>query len=328
MYKQTYLRSFTAAACFAGLIAYAAFGGYYDRDIVVEICVLAIMAVALDVAAGFGGMVSLCHGAIMGIAAYGYAILTVHAGLPNFPAAVLAVAGSAVFGTAVGWVTGRTTGIFFIMATLAFGQMAHTVFFKSKSLGGDDGMGGFMRFDLEWAGIDMNDPFVFALYAILVLLGVYLAAAWVLRSAFGRTLSGIHSNEDRMKALGVSTVIHKARAMGFSALLAGTAGVVAAQHIMYISPELLMWTVSGEVLIIVILGGLGTLVGPLIGAAAFVLLKHEVSGYTAHWHIVIGLLLIGAVLAGGKGIFGQVEAWLTARPAAPAKRASEETADA
>ena len=327
MYKQTKLRSYTAAGVIVALAAYAVLGGYYDRDIVVEICVLAIMAVALDVAAGFGGMVSLCHGAIMGIAAYGYAILTVHAGLPNLPAAVLAVAGSAVFGTAVGWVTGRTTGIFFIMATLAFGQMAHTVFFKSKSLGGDDGMGGFARFDLEWAGIDMNHPLTFALYAILALALVYVAAAWVLRSGFGRTLSGIHCNEDRMKALGVSTVIHKARAMGFSALLAGVAGVIAAQHIMYISPELLMWTVSGEVLVIVILGGLGTLVGPLVGAAAFVLMKHEVSEVTAHWHIIIGLLLIGAVLAGGKGIYGQAEAWLTARPA-PAPQPREEVADA
>ncbi|MGG7567819.1 branched-chain amino acid ABC transporter permease [Rhodovulum sp. DZ06] len=325
MYKQTHLRSGALILTLAGLMAYAAMGGYYANEIVIEIAILGIMVIALDIAAGFGGMVSLCHGAIMGVSAYVYAIMTAKFGWPNLPSALMGVAAAAVFGTLVGYVTGRTAGIFFIMATLAFGQMAHTLFFKSRWLGGDDGMGGFTRFDLSAVGIDMNDSVTFSAYALLLVLCVYIAAAYVLRSGFGRTLEGIHGNEDRMKALGVDTQLHKARAMGFSALLTGVAGVLAAQHVMYISPELLMWTVSGEVLIVVILGGLGTLVGPLIGAVAFVLLKHEVSAYTAHWHIVIGALLIVTVLAGGKGMFGTAERLLTRRPA-PAR--TEEAADA
>ncbi len=321
MFHQSHTRSLVLLATLAGLAAYALFGGFFAREIVVEIAILAILAVSLDVVAGFGGMVSLCHGALMGLAAYAYGVLTVKFGLLPLPSAVAGITAAALFGTLVGYVTGRTSGIFFIMATLAFGQMAYTLIFKSRWLGGDDGMAGLPRFDLSWAGIDMGSSMTYALFAILVIAAAYVAAAWVLRSAFGRTLTGIHSNETRMKALGVDTVVHRARAMGFSALLAGVAGIVAAQHTQFISPELLFWTVSGEVLIVVILGGLGTLIGPLVGAVAFVLLKHQISAHTDYWHMVIGLLLIAVVVAGRRGLYGQAEHWLTARLRKP-ERAS------
>ncbi|GAB4287228.1 MAG: branched-chain amino acid ABC transporter permease [Roseovarius sp.] len=314
MFRQTPARSLVLLATLAGLAAYAIAGGFFAREIVVEIAILAILAISLDVVAGFGGMVSLAHGAMAGIAAYSYAILTVKLGWPPLPAALLGIAASGLYGAVIGWITGRTTGIFFIMATLAFGQMAYTVFFKSRWLGGDDGMGGMARFDLGWLGIRMNDSVTFAIFALLMVLAVYVAAAWVLRSAFGRTLTGIRTNEDRIRALGINTVLHRAQALGFSALLAGVAGILSAQHVLYISPEMLLWTVSGEVLIVVILGGLGTLIGPLLGAVIFVMLKHEISSYTDHWHIVIGLLLIATVLAGGRGIYGQLEFWLRRRP--------------
>lgn len=315
MFHQTPTRSIVLVFALVALALYSIYGGYFAREIVVEIAILAILAISIDVVAGFGGMVSLCHGAIMGVSAYTYGILTAKLGYPALPSAVAALAAAAVFGTVVGWITARTTGIYFIMATLAFGQMAYTVIFKSRWLGGDDGMGGLPRFDFDWAGIAMNKSLPFALYALLLVLLCYVAAAWVMRSAFGRTLCGIHSNEPRMRAIGVSTIIHRARAMGFSGLLAGVAGIIAGQHIQYISPELLFWTVSGEALIVVILGGLGTLIGPLIGAIAFVLLKHELSGHTDHWHIVVGLVLIATVLAGGRGLYGQIEHWMTRRKA-------------
>jgi branched-chain amino acid transport system permease protein len=313
MFRQTTTRSLVLAITLAGLAIYANFGGFFAREVVAEIAILAVLAISLDVVAGFGGMVSLAHGAIMGVSAYSYGVLTVIYGLPPLPSALAAVALAAVFGTVVGWITGRTSGIYFIMATLAFGQMAYTIVFKSRWLGGDDGMAGLPRFDLSWLGFDMTSSLTFALFAICLIAMAYIAAAWVMRSAFGRTLSGIHSNESRMKALGVNTVVHRARAMGFSALLAAIAGIIAAQHTQYISPDLLFWTVSGEVLIVVILGGLGTLIGPMIGAVVFVLLKHEASNYTNHWHIIIGLILIAIVVAGGRGLYGQAEFWLGRR---------------
>ena len=310
MFQQTKTRGIVFLAIFSGLILYSLSGGYFAREIVIEIAILAILAISLDVVAGFGRMVSLCHGAIMGISAYTFGVLTVKFGWPAIPSAGAALAAAAVFGTLVGWVTGRTSGIFFIMATLAFGQMAYTLIFRSRWLGGDDGLGGLPRFDLSWIGIDMGASISFTLFALALAALVYLAAAWVLRSAFGRTLAGIHENEARMNALGVNTVLHRTRALGFSALLAGIAGIIAAQHTQYISPELLFWTVSGEVLIVVILGGLGTLIGPLVGAVVFVSLKHQISAVTDYWHIVIGFILIAIVVAGGRGLYGETERWL------------------
>ena len=310
MFRQTPLRTFALIAVLAGLATYAATGGYFAREIVLEITILAILAVSLDIVSGFGGMVSLFHGALMGLSAYGYSVLTVKFGLPPLPAAVLGVAFAAVCGTIVGGIASNTTGIFFIMTTLAFGQLAYTLVFQSRWLGGDDGMGGIPRFDFKWLGINMNDSLQFAIFAILLLGLVYVAAAVLLRGAYGRTLSGVHANEDRMRALGVTTWVVRMRGFGFSALLAGVAGVIAAQHTQYISPELLFWTISGEVLIVAILGGSGTLIGPAIGAVVFVLLKHEISNYTDHWHMFVGAALILTVLAGGRGIYGQLEHWL------------------
>ena len=169
MFHQSPTRSVFLVAALVGLALYAIYGGYFAREIVIEIAILAILAISLDVVAGFGGMVSLCHGAILGVSAYTYGILTAKLGYPALPSAVAAIAAAAVFGTVVGWITARTTGIYFIMATLAFGQMAYTVIFKSRWLGGDDGMGGLPRFDLDWAGIAMNKSLPFALFAVLAI---------------------------------------------------------------------------------------------------------------------------------------------------------------
>ncbi len=309
MFYQTKLRSITLIAALIFLACYASFGSYFAREIVVEIIILAILAISLDLCAGFGGMVSLCHGAMMGVAAYGFAIMSAKLGWPLFPSALIGLFAAVVFSGLVGWVTSRTNGIFFIMATLAFGQMAYTFFFKSRWLGGDDGFGGISRFDLNMIGLETNDSLVFTYIGLVILLLAYGLTAIVMRSGFGRTLSGIHVNEDRMKALGINTAAHRAKAMAFSGFIAGLAGIIAAQHTLYISPELLIWTTSGEALIVVILGGLGTLVGPIIGAILLVLMKHEISNYTGYWHAFIGLVLIFTVLAGGRGVFGQIEYW-------------------
>ena len=313
MFRQTPLKSVTLVVVIVALALYAALGGYYPRDIVVEIALLAILAVSLDFVAGYGGMVSLCHGAIYGIAAYAFAGMTAIAGHDAVTATLAALAVAAVFGLFVGAVTANISGIFFIMATLAFGQMAYVVVFEWRALGGDDGLSGIERYDLSAIGIDLNDSLQFALFCLAQLVAVYVAAALVLRGTFGRTLTGIRFNEDRMRALGLSSWKHKALAFCFSSLLAGLAGILAAQHTLFVSPELLVWTVSGEVLIVVILGGFGTLVGPIAGAALLVLLKHEIGAYTNHWHLIIGLFLIAAVMAGGRGVYGQLEHFLQQR---------------
>lgn len=307
MFRQTPIRTGAGIALIAGLAIHASRGGYFDREIVIEIAILAMLAISLDIVAGFGRMISLCHGAIFGLAAYGYGTAIVKFGLPPSTGLVIGIALAIAFGALVGAICAGTVGIFYIMATLAFGQIAYVLIFESRWLGGDDGMTGVRRMDLSLIGLNMRDSLTFALVCLAVLMLVYIAAAIVLRSSFGRTLSGIHANEARMRAVGINTRMHKTAAFAFSAALAGIAGVLKAQHTMFVSPELLFWTLSGEVLIIVILGGIGTLIGPAIGATLLVLLKHEVSHYTVYWHVVVGAVLILAVLAGGRGLFGEFE---------------------
>ena len=315
MFRQTALKTLTMIGLLAAGVFYAWAGGYYAGELVVQAAVLAILAIGLDLAAGYGGMISLCHGTIFGISAYVFATMTVRLGISPllaFPAAILA---AAVFGLAVGAVTSRTKGIFFIMATLAFGEMVHAYVFASTALGGDDGLTGVKRLDLSAIGINLQDAFQFALFALAALAVAYVSAALVLRSGFGRALVGIRSNEIRMRALGLPVWRYKAAAFGMSGAIAGLAGAIAAQHLMFVSPELLVWTVSGEALVVVILGGLGTLAGPALGAAIFVFLKHEVSRVTDHWHMVVGIVLIATVLSGGRGIFGQIEHYAERRAA-------------
>ncbi|WP_428929419.1 branched-chain amino acid ABC transporter permease [Marinibacterium sp. SX1] len=308
MFRHTTLRYATLALLLAAALFQAFSAEYFGLEILTEILILAILVLALDMVAGFGGMVSLCHGALMGIGAYGYAMMSTHAGLAPPLAMAGAVALTGVVSWAIGAICARSHGIYFIMATLAFGQMAYSWIFDAPVFGGDDGLGGISRLDLTGLGIDLTDSRSFALFCLAVLGAVYGAAVLILRSGLGRSLCGVMHNEQRMRALGLTVWRVKADVFGLSGMIAGLAGVLAAQHIMYISPGLLGWTVSGEALVVVILGGLGTLVGPLVGAAAFVLLKHEVSALTSYWHLVVGLVLIAVVMSRANGIFGWVEA--------------------
>ena len=286
---------------------------YFGLEILTEILILAMLVLALDIVAGFGGMVSLCHGALMGVGAYAYAILSTTAGIAPPVAMAGAVALTGAIAWAIGAICSRSHGIYFIMATLAFGQMAYSYVFEAPIFGGDDGLGGIARLDLSFVGIDLDDSRSFALFCLAMLGTIYGASVLILRSGLGRSLTGVMHNEQRMRALGLTVWRVKADVFGLSGMIAGLAGVLAAQHIMYISPGLLSWTVSGEALVVVILGGLGTLVGPMIGAAAFVVLKHELSAVTTYWHLVVGVILIGVVMSRANGIFGWIEARIGTR---------------
>lgn len=313
MFRHTPLR-YGTLALLAALALFKAFTAeYFGLEILTEILILAILVIALDMVAGFGGMVSLCHGALMGVGAFGYAILSTRAGIapPVAMAAAVAITG----GTAwiIGAICARSHGIYFIMATLAFGQMAYSYVFQTPTFGGDDGLGGIARLDLGLLGIDLTDSRSFALFCLGALAACYGAIVLILRSGLGRSLTGIMHNEQRMRALGLTVWRVKADVFGLSGMIAGLAGALAAQHMMFISPGLLSWKVSGEALVVVILGGLGTLVGPLIGAAAFVVLKHEVSAVTSYWHLIVGIILIAVVMSRANGIFGWLETRWTAR---------------
>ncbi|MDO5641839.1 MAG: branched-chain amino acid ABC transporter permease [Paracoccus sp. (in: a-proteobacteria)] len=302
-------------AAFAGVMAVlagvAVVGGYFAREIVVEIAILACLVIALDLAAGFGGMVSLGHGAIMGVGAYGYA-LAGQQGIAPWPAALIGIALAAGVGGMIGAISARMQGIYFLMTTLAFGQMLWAATFGARWLGGDNGLGGIARPGLPFA--DLTDPASFALYALGVLAAVFLVAAGFLRSPAGRAYQAMHENPLRAASLGLSPFRLRLGGFTLSSGLAGVAGVLAAQHMQFISPAMMVWTTSGEALVVLILGGIGTLTGPLLGAAVFVGLKYWAAGWTDHWHLLIGALLIAVVLAGGRGIAAGIGG---ARDAAP-----------
>jgi branched-chain amino acid transport system permease protein len=308
MFRHTPLRYAVLALLAIAALMQAFTAGYFGLEILIEILILCLLVLALDLVAGFGGMVSLCHGALMGVGAYAFVALNALAGLDPWLAALGAVAITASAAWIIGAICARSHGIYFIMATLAFGQMAYSYVFKSPLFGGDDGIGGIDRFDLSAIGIDLNDSRTFALFCFAVLIMAYFFTVAILRSGLGRSLVGVMHNEKRMKALGLNTWRIKADVFGLSGIIAGVAGVLAAQHIMFISPGLMNWTVSGEALVVVILGGLGTLVGPLVGAAAFVVMKHELGEITTYWHLVVGVILIAVVMSRANGIFGWVEA--------------------
>ena len=319
MFHQTSTKTWTILAIILGLGAYTLLGGYFARELVIEAAILAMLAISLDVLAGYGGMISLGHGAIFGLGAYAYAVASVKLGMPPVLAVLAALVVPAMFGAAVGAIVARTRGIFFIMATLAFGQMLYVLVFDARALGGDDGMSGLARLDLSALGIDLQGSVAFAFFCLLCLALTYAAAALLLTSGFGRTLCGIRENEDRMRALGVTVWKFKAGAFAFSGMLAGLGGALSAQHTMFVSPEILTWTVSGEALVTVILGGLGTLAGPVVGAVSIVFLKHLISGFTNYWHMIIGAILIVAVIAGGRGVYGGLERLIAMRKPLPTK---------
>ncbi len=313
MFRHTPLRYIALVLLAAGAFFQAVTAGYFGLEILIEILILAMLVLALDMVAGFGGMVSLCHGALMGGGAYAFATFGGLLGLTPLVSLVACIALTGAIAWVIGAVCARSHGIYFIMATLAFGQMAYSYVFQTPFFGGDDGMGGIERLDLSSFGIDLNDSRSFALFCLGMLGLVYLASVAILRSGLGRSLTGVMHSEQRMRALGLTVWRVKADVFGLSGMIAGLAGALSAMHIMYISPGLLNWTVSGEALVVVILGGLGTLVGPMIGAAAFVVLKHELSAVTPYWHLVVGVILIGVVMSRANGIFGWIEAWIGTR---------------
>ncbi|MDX5361259.1 MAG: branched-chain amino acid ABC transporter permease [Alphaproteobacteria bacterium] len=303
-------RHLFAAATFIALGVYWTQAGYFGHEILAEIAVFAILAMSLDLIAGYAGLVSLGHAALFGTGAYLFAFFSVVLGWPVGLSMVAATAATGVIACVVGAVVTRVHGIFFIMITLAIGEMGHEFFFKNRTLGGDDGFAGIERLDLTWIGLDLNTPATFSMTLIVVALAIYLALNRLIASPFGAVLHGLHDNTTRMRALGLPVRRYQTSAFALSGTIAAFAGTLTAQHTMFISPKLLHWTLSGEVLVMVILGGLGTLAGPVVGAAALVFLRHELSDMTQYWGFWLGLFLVLIVMGGRNGIIGWAEwAW-------------------
>ena len=282
-----------------------------------RILIYAIAAVSLDLLLGFGAMASLGHAAFFGVGAYVVGILAFHAsqgtplasGLLSLPGTnnallswPLAVVVSALVATAIGALSLRTSGIYFIMITLAFAQMLFYFFDSLQTYGGNDGLSIWSRNDL--LGLDLADDTTFY-YVSLTSLAIFLfICRRLVKSRFGMVIQGCAQNERRMRALGFPTYRYKLVCFAIAGAGAGLAGALIANQTEYVSPALLHWTRSGELLVMVILGGMGTLIGPVLGAITLILGEDLLAMVTEYWQLYLGAFLVLVVLTTRRGIYG------------------------
>ncbi|HUG78244.1 MAG TPA: ABC transporter permease [Burkholderiales bacterium] len=262
--------------------------------------VMGLAAIGLDLVFGYGGMISFGHAAFLGVGAYAVGILASYGiaeGLVSLP---VAVAGAALAGLVTGALSIRTTGIFFIMITLAFAQMFYYLAIALEAFGGDNGMP--LKLPTTIAGtLDLSEPRVLYWVALGCVLGALVLCRRVVRSPFGLALRGTRDNERRMQTLGYATQRYKLAAYTLSGAICGLAGGLLANVDSYVGPSMFHWFTSGLLMIMVILGGQGTLVGPLLGALLYVVLEEALSQLTEHWMVIFGPLLILVVLLRRRG---------------------------
>lgn len=268
-----------------------------------RIVILAMAAVSLNLILGFGGMMSFGHAAYLGIGGYAVGMLAhehVYSGFVQWP---VALGASALFALVIGALSLRTRGVYFIMITLAFAQMAYYVVSGIARYGGDDGLTIYKRSQFV-APLDLSNKTQFYYVCLVLLFGAIYLVWRLINSRFGLALQGIRSNELRMRAIGFPTYRYRLTAFVIAGTLCGLAGALLANHTDFVSPAMMYWTRSGDLIIMVVLGGMGSAIGPVIGAVALLVLEETLSGITEYWQIILGPLLLLVVLFARGGIDG------------------------
>ncbi len=281
----------------------------FYTSLLTRMLIAGMAAASLDLILGYGGMVSFGHAAYLGVGGYVFGIFMwhgfmgdsvslfgldlpgTHESLILWPAA-MAVSGLVALG--LGVLCLRTTGVHFIMITLAFAQMLFFFFVSLETYGGDDGLSLWDR--AEIAGQPAGGDLTFYYIVLALLVAVLVLGMRLVHSRFGLVIRGARQNPKRMAALGFPVVRYQLVCFAFAGAVAGLAGALTVNHAEFVSPALLHWTRSGEIMVMVILGGVGTLYGPVLGAVAYLLLEHLLSGWTEHWMAVFGPALVLAVL--------------------------------
>ncbi|HEY2995026.1 MAG TPA: branched-chain amino acid ABC transporter permease [Methylomirabilota bacterium] len=300
-------RALTLAAGFVALALVPPVAALLNQpfylDLVRRIMIFAIAAVSLDLILGFGGMVSFGHAAYLGIGAYAVAIPAfygIHSGFVQWP---LAVGLSGLVALLIGTVSLRTSGVYFIMITLAFAQMLYYLGISINAWGADDGMRLARRSQFA-GGLDLGNATVF----YYVVLGLLVLLLWLghrlIHARFGMVIRAAKSNEPRMRAVGFATFRYKLAAFVLAGAVCGLAGALLTNQTEYLTPSYMHWTRSGDIMVMVILGGMGTLFGPVLGAFVFLLLEDVLAAWTTHWQAVLGPLLVLIVLYARRGLWG------------------------
>jgi branched-chain amino acid transport system permease protein len=270
-----------------------------------RIIIYAIAATALNLALGYGGLVSLGHALFFGLGAYSVAIPAFHGVDSGWVHLLVCIAGCALIGLLTGAISLRTSGIGFIMITLAFAQMGYFTFVSLKQYGGDDGTTIFST--SKFLGLDLGNSYTVYAAALIVLV---LATWWLARlrvSPFGMVLRGARQNARRINAIGFPSKRYQLSAYVLSAVLCGIAGMLLANLNAFASPSTMSWSVSGDLIVMVVLGGIGSVFGPLLGALAFLGLEEILKSFTEYWLAIFGPIVLLVALMGKAGIAGLLD---------------------
>jgi branched-chain amino acid transport system permease protein len=287
----------------AALIVFPFLVSNYPRALASEIFIFAIFAMSLDLVLGYTGLMSFGHAAFFGLGAYAVAILQTHLGLSGWIGLGAGVIVAAIGAAAIGFFCVRTAGVTFLMLTLAFSQLVFSIALKWRDLtAGSDGMAVLTQ--PSFLGLDLSNSLTMYFMALTFFLLVYWGLRRLIDASLGHVFVGIHENETRMLALGYPTAAYKLLAFTIAGAIAGLAGGLYAIFNSFISPEAMYWTASGDILIMVMLGGAGTLIGPVLGSGLFLLMKNVVSSYSDHWMLIIGVVFITCVMFFPGGIWG------------------------
>ncbi len=317
MRRETIVNIIILALLAAVPLAANLFDNPYLITLATRAAVLALAGVGLNLALGYGGLVSFGHAAFFGLGGYAAGIVFSHAfsGQP-IPLFGLALAGSqqtwvlwlvaigvsGLGALVIGALSLRTSGVYFIMITLAFAQMIYYFAISWPAYGGEDGLSTYIR--SQFFGINMMVPLNYYLLAAGVLVAAVALSAMLVRSRFGLALQGARQNEARSVSLGIAPYRIRLTAFVISGMITGLAGAMFADLYKFVSPTMMSWSMSGEIMIFVILGGVGRLFGPLAGAMLFVTLEHLLGGVTEYWQFLLGLLLLLVVLFARGGVIG------------------------
>jgi branched-chain amino acid transport system permease protein len=278
-------------------------GQPYYIELLRRVMIFAIAAVSLNLILGYGGLVSFGHAAYLGVGGYSVGILAfygIHNGWLQWVVAILA---SALVALVIGAISVRTRGIYFIMITLAFTQMLYYLGISVEEYGGDDGMR--LKVKSQFSGlIDLNDPVSFYYLVLALLLACIYLVHRLVNSRFGMVIRAAKSNEARSRAIGFSPYPYQLAAFVIAGAMCGLAGALLGNHTAYIAPAFMDWTRSGEIMFMVILGGIATAPGPALGAFALLIIEDLLAGWTQHWQVILGPLLILSVLFFKRGLAG------------------------
>ncbi|KXG87161.1 branched-chain amino acid ABC transporter permease [Agrobacterium bohemicum] len=312
--RENLINLILAAMLLAVPFAANAFGQPFYITLATRIAILALAATGLNLALGLGGLISFGHAAFFGIGGYAAGILASHSfsgdpllfGLSGtnqmWIVWIVAVAVAGLVGLAIGAISLRTSGVYFIMITLAFAQMVYYFAISWPAYGGEDGLSMTVRNQLP--GVMTMRPLNYFLICYVVLMVVIGLFALIRASRFGAALQSARQNDVRVATVGINPYRIRLTGFAISAMITGLAGALFADLNRFVSPSMLSWHMSGELIVLIILGGTGRLFGPLAGAALYVILEYTLGGFTERWQFFLGLILLGVVLFARGGLLG------------------------